>query len=45
MPEPVNIALGIFGGVSLVALAARNRPVRKRVKRWHKAANKWIDAV
>jgi hypothetical protein len=45
VPEPVNIALGIFAGLSASALVVRSRRVRGRVQRWHKAANKWIDAV
>jgi len=26
-------------------IVARSRQVRERVKRWHAAANRWIDAV
>ena len=45
VPEPVNVALGIFGGVFLVAICARNRPVRDRLHRWRVAVVQWIDAV
>jgi len=45
VPEPVSTALAIFGGVAVCVVAARSRPVRERVKRWHAAANRWIDAV
>ena len=45
VPEPVNVALGIFGGVSLLTVAARSRPVRRRVGRWKAAVDHWIDAV
>jgi hypothetical protein len=45
VPEPVNIALGIFGGVCVVGLVARSRPVRHRLHRWRVAVDHWIDAV
>jgi hypothetical protein len=45
VPEPVNVALGIFGGVLLVAILARSRPVRNRIHCWRVAAVRWIDAV
>jgi subtilisin-like proprotein convertase family protein len=45
VPEPVNVALGIFAGVFLVVLVVRSRPVRNRVQRWRVAAAQWIDAV
>jgi hypothetical protein len=45
VPEPVNVALGIFAGVFLVVLVARSRPVRNRVQRWRVAAVRWVDAV
>ena len=45
VPEPVNVALGIFAGVFLVVIVARSRPVRNRVQRWRVAAVRWIDAV
>ena len=38
VPEPVNLALGIFGGVFLVALLARSQQVRARLRRWRAAA-------
>jgi hypothetical protein len=33
VPEPVNVALGIFGGVFLVVILVRSRLVRDRVRR------------
>ena len=45
VPEPVNVALGIFAGVFLVVFVVRSRPVRNRVQRWRVAAVQWIDAV
>jgi subtilisin-like proprotein convertase family protein len=45
VPEPVNVALGIFAGVFLVVLVVRSRPVRNRVQRWRAAAVEWINAV
>lgn len=45
VPEPVNVALGIFAGMFLVVMVARSQPVRKRVQGWRVAAVQWIDAV
>lgn len=45
VPEPVNVALGIFAGVVLVVILARSRPVRNRVHRWRLAVVEWINAV
>jgi hypothetical protein len=45
VPEPVNVALSIFAGVVLFVLLARSRPGGDRARRWHTAANEWIDAV
>lgn len=45
VPEPVNVALGIFGGVFLVIMLGRSRPVRDRVQRCRAAMVQWIDAV
>jgi hypothetical protein len=45
VPEPVNVALGIFGGIFLVVILARSRSVRNRVHCWRVAAAHWIDAV
>ena len=45
VPEPVNVALGIFGGISLVVILARSRSVRNRVHCGRVAAVHWIDAV
>jgi hypothetical protein len=44
-PEPVNVALGIFGGVFLVGIVARSRNVRNRVGCWRNAVVQWINAV
>lgn len=45
VPEPVNMALGIFGGVLLVVTLARSRRVRNRVHGWCVGVNQWLDAV
>jgi hypothetical protein len=45
VPEPVNVALGIFAGVFLLVIVAGSRPVRDRVQRWCAAMVQWIDAV
>ena len=45
VPEPVNVALGIFGGVVGSAILVRSKPVRRRIQRWRAAAAAWMDAV
>lgn len=45
VPEPVNVALGIFGGLFAVGMAARSRAVRARVKRCREAFVEWVNAV
>jgi hypothetical protein len=45
VPEPVNVALGIFAGVFLVAIPVRSKWVRNRVRRWCVGINQWLDAV
>jgi hypothetical protein len=45
VPEPVNMALGIFGGIALVVIGARRRLVRDRVQRVRAATVEWINAV
>jgi hypothetical protein len=45
VPVPVSVALGIFGGVLLIVILARCRPVRNRIHRWRVAIVQWIDAV
>jgi subtilisin-like proprotein convertase family protein len=45
VPEPANVALGIFGGVFLVVSLARSRRVRDRIRRWRAAAVHWVNAV
>jgi hypothetical protein len=45
VPEPVNVALGIFGGIALLVFLVKNQPVRNRVKRWRAAFVQWVDAV
>jgi hypothetical protein len=45
VPEPVNVALGIFAGGVLVVILVRSWRVRNRVHRWCVAVNQWLDAV
>jgi hypothetical protein len=45
VPEPVNVALGIFAGVFLVVIVARSRPLRNQVQHWRVAVVRWINAV
>ena len=45
VPEPVNVALGIFGGVFGLVIAVRSRAVRDRVQRCRDAFVHWVDAV
>ena len=45
VPEPVNVALGIFAGVFLVVILVGSRPVRNRLHRWCVGINQWLDAV
>lgn len=45
VPEPVNVALGIFAGVLVVGGVARTRAVRNRIQRWRTAVVQWVDAV
>ena len=45
VPEPVNVALGILGGVFLVVILVRNHRVRHWVHRRRAAVVEWIDAV
>jgi hypothetical protein len=45
VPEPVNVALGIFAGIFLVAAIARNQRVRGWVHRRRDAVAAWINAV
>jgi hypothetical protein len=45
VPEPVNVALGIFGGVIGLVLVGRSRPVRNCVQRWRAAFVVWVNAV
>ncbi len=45
VPEPVNVALGIFGGVFAAVILARTRRVRDRMHQWRVAVVQWIDAV
>ncbi len=37
VPEPVNVALGVFAGVCLAVSFSRSRPVRNRLYRWRVA--------
>ena len=45
VPEPVNVALGIFAGVFAVGGLCRTQPVRKRIQRCWVGVNQWLDAV
>ena len=45
VPEPANVALGIFAGLFGVVGLVRSRPVRTRVQRWWIGLNQWLDAV
>ena len=45
VPEPVNVALGIFAGVFLVVTFARSQQLRNRAQRLRVAAGQWINAV
>jgi hypothetical protein len=45
VPEPVNVALGVFSGVFLVVIVTRSQPVRNRVQRCRVAVVQWVDAV
>jgi hypothetical protein len=45
VPEPVNVALGIFGGLAVLGGVCRTKPVRKQAKRCWVGINQWIDAV
>jgi len=45
VPEPVNVALGIFGGISLLVIVVRNPRVRDRLHRCRVAIVQWVDAV
>jgi hypothetical protein len=45
VPEPANVALGIFAGIVVLVIIARTRPVRNRIHHWRAAVRHWIDAV
>ena len=45
VPEPVNVALGIFGGVFALVVIVRNPRVRNRIHGWRVAVVQWVDAV
>jgi hypothetical protein len=45
VPEPVNVALGIFGGLVLLGGLCRTKPVRDRLHRCWAGINQWLDAV
>ena len=46
VPEPVNVALGLLGGLSMVVVAARRRQqLQDRIKYARTALVRWIDAV
>ena len=45
VPEPVNLALGIFSGVALLVILVRTRLVRNLLSRWQAAFVVWVNAV
>jgi hypothetical protein len=45
VPEPINVALGVFGGFFGMAVLTRSRALKDRIQRWRVAAVQWIDAV
>jgi hypothetical protein len=45
VPEPVNVALGIFAGVFVVGGLCRTQRVRNRLHRCWVGINHWLDAV
>ncbi len=45
VPEPVNVALGVFGGIFLVVTVVRSRPVRNWVHHRRVAIAAWISDV
>jgi len=45
VPEPANVALGIFAGLFVVGSISQNQRVRARIQRWWDAAVRWVDAV
>ena len=45
VPEPVNVALGIFGGVFALIVTFRSARVRALLRGWQVAASRWVDAV
>ena len=46
VPEPVNLALGLLGGLSLVVGATHKRQqLRAQLRRWRTAFTHWVDAV
>jgi subtilisin-like proprotein convertase family protein len=45
VPEPVNVALGVFAGVLVAFALVRSRRVRNQAHRWWVAIVQWIDAV
>jgi hypothetical protein len=45
VPEPVNIALGIFAGVFVVGGLCRTQRVRNQIRRGLVGINQWLDAV
>jgi subtilisin-like proprotein convertase family protein len=44
-PEPVNVALGVFGGVFLLGIVVRSQRVRARIQRCRAAFVVWVNAV
>ena len=46
VPEPANVALGLFGSLSLVVVAARRRQqMQERLRQWRAAFAQWLDVA
>ena len=45
VPEPANVALGIFAGLFVVGGLCRTQWVRNRLQRCWGDVNYWLDAV
>ena len=46
VPEPANVALGLFGSLSLAVVAARRRQhMQERLRQWRAAFAQWLDVA
>ena len=45
VPEPIHEGLGVFAGLSVIAIIVRNASVRERFRRWRVGADRWVDVV